>query len=74
MANYTQHEDPQLRGSTVLLLGQVLKGASVESGGDLDLWYNNRRPDHMDTLNILQVKLKHLKPNWLIYFLSICRI
>ena len=26
----------------------------VESGGDLELWYNGRRPDHRDTLNIMQ--------------------
>ena len=41
-------------GSIVLLLGQVLKGALVESGGDLELWYNGRRPDHRDTMNIFQ--------------------
>ena len=35
VANYTEHEDPQLRGSAVLLLGQVLKGALVESTGNL---------------------------------------
>ena len=55
VANYTEHEDPQLRGSVALLLGQVVYGALTESGGDLDLWYNNRRPNHLDTLNILQV-------------------
>ena len=55
VANFTQHEDPQLRGSMVILIGQVLKGALVESGGDLELWYNGRRPDHNDTLNILKV-------------------
>ena len=54
VANYTQHEDPQLRGSMVILIGQVLKGALVESGGDLALWYNGRRPDHNDTLQILK--------------------
>ena len=41
-------------GSIVLLLGQVLKGALVESGGDLELWYNGRRPNHRDTMNIFQ--------------------
>ena len=41
-------------GSIVLLLGQVLKGALVECGGDLDMWYNGRRPNHRDTLNIFQ--------------------
>ena len=55
MANYTEHEDPQLRGSVALLLGQVVHGALIESGGDLELWYNERRPNHIDTLNILQV-------------------
>ena len=57
MANYTEHEDPQLRGSVALLLGQVVHGALIESGGDLELWYNERRPNHIDTLNILQVSL-----------------
>ena len=56
VANYTEHEDPQLCGSVAILLGQVLKGALIESGGDLELWYNGRRPDHRDTQNILQVK------------------
>ena len=55
VANYTEHEDPQLRGSVALLLGQVVHGALIESGGDLALWYNERRPNHIDTLNILQV-------------------
>jgi hypothetical protein len=54
VANFSEHEDPQLRGSIVLLLGQVLKGALVECGGDLDMWYNGRRPNHRDTLNIFQ--------------------
>ena len=54
VANFIEHDDPQLRGSVVLLLGQVLKGALIESGGDLELWYNGRRPNHLDTLNILQ--------------------
>ena len=58
MANYTEHEDPQLRGSVALLLGQVVHGALIESGGDLELWYNERRPNHIDTLNILQVSLQ----------------
>ena len=58
MANYTEHEDPQLRGSVALLLGQVVNGALIESGGDLELWYNERRPNHLDTLNILQVSLQ----------------
>ena len=52
VANFTRHEDPQLRGAVVTLLGQVLRGALVESGGQLDLWYNGRRPDHVDTVNI----------------------
>ena len=60
VANYTEHEDPQLRGSVALLLGQVVYGALTESGGDLDLWYNNRRPNHLDTLNILQVNFIHI--------------
>lgn len=55
VANYTEHDDPQLRGTVALLLGQVVHGALIESGGDLNLWYNNRRPNHVDTLNILQV-------------------
>ena len=61
VANYTEHEDPQLRGSVALLLGQVVLGALIESGGDLELWYNERRPNHIDTLNILQVSKHFLK-------------
>ena len=26
----------------------------MECGGDLDMWYNGRRPNHRDTLNIFQ--------------------
>ena len=51
VANYTRHEDPQLRGTAIQLLGQVVRGALVESGMlPLELWYNGRRPDHVDTL------------------------
>ncbi len=57
VANFTRHEDPQLSGGVGLLLGQVLRGALIESGGDLHSWYNDRRPDHVDTLNIIQVRI-----------------
>ena len=54
VANFTRHEDPQLRGTTIHLLGQVVRGALVESGMlPLELWYNGRRPDHVDTINII---------------------
>ena len=54
VANYTRHEDPQLRGAAIQLLGQVVRGALVESGMlPIDLWYNGRRPDHVDTINII---------------------
>ena len=54
VANFTRHEDPQLRGTAIHLLGQVVRGALVESGMlPLELWYNGRRPDHVDTINII---------------------
>ena len=34
------------------LFFQVLRGALVESGSHPDVWYNGRRPDHVDTVNI----------------------
>ena len=53
VTGYSDHQDPQLRGFLALLLGTVVKGALVESGGDLPLWFNGRRPDHVDLLHKL---------------------
>jgi hypothetical protein len=40
--------DPQLRGCVAILLGTVMRGALIESAGDLELWFNGRRLDHLD--------------------------
>jgi huntingtin len=62
VANYTRHEDPQLRGAAIQLLGQVIRGALTESGMlPLEMWYNGRRPDHVDTINIITDVLRNDK-------------
>ncbi len=40
--------DPQLVGCVATLLGTVMRGSLVESAGDLGLWFNGRRIDHLD--------------------------
>ena len=53
IANYTQHDDPSLIGNAALCLAMALRGALIESGGEtLSLWYNQRRPDYLDTIEI----------------------
>ena len=47
---YADHDDPQVRGSVAALCGAVIRGGLIESGGDLGLWFNNRRPDQNDIL------------------------
>lgn len=51
--NFTSHEDPQIRGCVGLLLGGLLNGALIESGGNLEVWFNQRRPDHDDIVTTL---------------------
>ena len=46
--------DPQLLGSTALLAGTVMRGALVESAGNLELWFNGRRIDHLDIVDRLK--------------------
>ncbi len=53
VSGYSGHDDPQLRGCAAILLGTVLRGALVESGGDLEPWFNERRPDQGDIRDIL---------------------
>ncbi len=52
--NFSSHSDPQLRGCAARLLGVVLRGALIEGGGDLPLWFNGRRPDHIDMASALE--------------------
>ena len=37
---FTSHEDPGLRGSAARLVGRVLRGACLESGGRLGSWFS----------------------------------
>nr|XP_040566772.1 huntingtin-like [Lepeophtheirus salmonis] len=53
MDHFVLHEDPQLSGSTAILLGNVLRGCLLETGGNgIDFWFNQRRPDHQDIIAI----------------------
>ena len=51
--NY-EETDPQLMGSAALLMGTVMHGALVESAGNLELWFNGRRIDHLDIVDRLK--------------------
>jgi len=42
VANYTQHEDCQLRGAIAQLLGKILRGALIESCDNLSGWFEHR--------------------------------
>ena len=49
-----EETDPQLMGSAALLMGTVMHGALVESAGNLELWFNGRRIDHLDIVDRLK--------------------
>ena len=57
VCNYAENydeTDPQLVGSAALLMGTVMHGALVESAGNLELWFNGRRIDHLDIVDRLK--------------------
>ena len=57
VCNYAENydeTDPQLMGSAALLMGTVMHGALVESAGNLELWFNGRRIDHLDIVDKLK--------------------
>lgn len=57
VCNYAENydeTDPQLVGSAALLMGTVMHGALVESAGNLELWFNGRRIDHLDIVDKLK--------------------
>lgn len=37
------------------MLGTIMRGSLIESGGDLALWFNGRRPDHVDILERISI-------------------
>ena len=38
LLQYMSHSDPQLKGNTAVLVGNLIHAALVESAGDFDAW------------------------------------
>ena len=61
LSRFLDHEDPGLRGTAARLLCIVLRGASVESGGQLSTWFDEGCA--MDSSELTGLLLAALKDN-----------
>merc|ERR1712106_244823 len=50
---YLEHDDPGLRGAAARLVFRVLRGACLESGGNIGRWFDGREQNQEELMTLL---------------------